>query len=182
MFIVVQIRYANESSAPSAGFIRVDAICYAGQRPAKMSFKFNKKTTRENSFQYKSSNFQQQIIRGFNHIYSEINSVFVGKKKCSTNPINHPIRDGNCLYDITHTSLSQMQNFLSTFLAKREKSMLTRYYAMGVSPKISNLQYLDRISWNHSQSNQIMIETNNFERNSGQESRTICCRSVTLQT
>jgi len=68
MFIMVRIRYAGESSVPSAGFIRVDAICYAGQRPAKMGFKFNIKATRENSFQYKGSNFQQQIIRGFNHI------------------------------------------------------------------------------------------------------------------
>jgi len=68
MFIMVRIQYAGESSVPSAGFIRVDAICYAGQRPAKMGFKFNIKATRENSFQYKGSNFQQQIIRGFNHI------------------------------------------------------------------------------------------------------------------
>jgi hypothetical protein len=52
---------------------------------------------------------------------------------------------------------------------------------MEASPKISNLQYLDRIPWNHSQSNQTVIETNNFERNSGQESGAICCRPVTLQ-
>lgn len=68
MLIMVQIRYAGESSVPSAGFMRGGTICYVGQRPAKMGFKFNKKATRENSFQYKTSNFQQQIIRGFNHI------------------------------------------------------------------------------------------------------------------
>ena len=47
MLIMVQIRYAGESSVPSAGFMRVDAICYAGQRPAKMGFKFKKKEQHE---------------------------------------------------------------------------------------------------------------------------------------
>jgi hypothetical protein len=45
MFIMDHIRYAGESSVPPAGFMRVDAICYVGQRPAKMVFKFNKKAT-----------------------------------------------------------------------------------------------------------------------------------------
>ena len=53
---------------------------------------------------------------------------------------------------------------------------------MGRSPTISNLQYLDRISRNHSQSNQITVGTSNFERNSGKDSRTVYCRPVARQT
>jgi hypothetical protein len=52
---------------------------------------------------------------------------------------------------------------------------------VGVRPTISNLKYRDRNSRNHSQSNQITVETNNFERNSGKESRTVYCRPVTRQ-
>jgi oligoribonuclease NrnB/cAMP/cGMP phosphodiesterase (DHH superfamily) len=70
--------------------MRVDAICYVGQRPAKMVFKFNKKATWENSFQYKGSNFQKQIIRGFNQISLTLKLTQFSQKKikCSTDPID----------------------------------------------------------------------------------------------
>jgi 20S proteasome alpha/beta subunit len=45
MLNLVPIRYSSESSEPSGGFMRVDAVCYGGQRSAKMGLE--KKTKKQ---------------------------------------------------------------------------------------------------------------------------------------